>query len=266
MSFIQQAFFSETLQLATSMNVLLPRLTQAQRDRLGPDHKFPVLYLLHGMSDDHTGWTRYTAIERYTRYLNLAVVMPAVHRSYYTDMATGNRYWTFISEEVPALSQFYFPISAQREESFVAGLSMGGYGAFKVALRQPERYAYAASLSGALDLDHRFTEVEPDRQREFGWIYGDLSTFRGSENDLLHLASQLAASGAPQPRFYQCCGTEDFLYEGNLRYRNHIQSLQFDLTYEEGPGEHEWGYWDQQIQRVLAWLPVQSLEELVPTA
>jgi putative tributyrin esterase len=260
MPFIQCDFFSETLQLATSMNVLLPRLTQAQRDRLGANHKFPVLYLLHGMSDDHTAWTRYTSLERYTRYLNLAVIMPAVHRSFYADMHQGGRYWTFISEEIPALVQATFPLSTQREETFVAGLSMGGYGAFKLALRQPERFSYAASLSGALDMTHRVQNPDPTRQDENYRIFGGYEQLIGSGNDLMHLAAQVAASDGSKPALYQCCGTEDFLYDNNLRFRDHVQPLGYDFTYEEGPGEHEWGYWDQQIQRVLAWLPVRGID------
>jgi putative tributyrin esterase len=256
MAFVQCDFFSETLQLATSMNVLLPRLTQAQREALGPDHKFPVLYLLHGMSDDHTGWMRYTSIERYTRYLNLAVVMPAVQRSYYTDMAQGLSYWTFVSQELPAVVASYFAISQKRDETFVAGLSMGGYGAFKLALHHPERFAAAASLSGPLDIVRRYPDFEPGRQKELRWIFGELESLRESENDLMHLARKFAAYDGPKPRLYQCCGAEDFLYPYNLSFRDHAHSLGLDLTYEEGPGEHEWAYWDAQIQRVLAWLEV----------
>ncbi|MEZ4831361.1 MAG: alpha/beta hydrolase family protein [Caldilineaceae bacterium] len=261
MSFIQLDFFSETLQLASSMNVLLPRTTQAQRDKLGADHRYPVLYLLHGMSDDHTAWTRYTSLERYTRYLNLAVIMPAVHRTSYTNMHQGGRYWTFISQEVPALAHSLFPISTKRAETFTAGLSMGGYGAFKLALRQPERFSYAASLSGAVDMAQRVANPDPSRVEENFRIFGGYDNLLGSDNDLMHLATQVAASGGPKPALYQCCGTEDFLYENNLRFRDHIQPLGYDYIYEEGPGEHEWGYWDQQIQRVLAWLPIKGIDD-----
>lgn len=262
---IQFNFFSETLQLASSMNVLLPRLTASQRAALGADHRFPVLFLLHGMSDDHTGWTRYTAIERYTRYLNLAVVMPAVDRSYYTDMKQGLRYWRYISEEVPEVARFYFPLASQRAASFVAGLSMGGYGAFKLAFRHPERYAYAASFSGALDMVARFAEMPQERQTEYRWIFGSPEELRHSEDDLVYLAEQLARSRRSTPQFYLSCGTEDFLYENNLNFRNHMQALGLDLVYDERPGEHEWDYWDMQIEEILQWLPVRSIEETIET-
>ncbi|HSN74699.1 MAG TPA: alpha/beta hydrolase family protein [Anaerolineae bacterium] len=249
MALIQCDFFSETLQLSTSMNVILP---QPARPR------YAVLYLLHGLSDDHTTWLRRTSIERYVDPLGLAVVMPAVHRSFYADMARGNRYWTFVSEELPALVSGFFPISRKRDETFVAGLSMGGYGAFKLALSQPQRFAAAASLSGALDQAGAMQAVEPAWRAEMETIYGDLDSVTGSPNDVMHLARQVAKSTDSKPRLYQCCGTEDFLYDQNVRFRDQASALGLDLTYEEGPGEHEWGYWDRMIQRVLAWLPLRG--------
>lgn len=188
------------------------------------------------------------------------VVMPGVNRSFYTDMAHGAKYWTFVSEEVPRLAQSFFPLSTERAECFVAGLSMGGYGAFKLGLTYPNRFAAAASLSGALDMAQRLEEVEEERQSEFEDVFGDLSVLKGSEHDLFHLADKLVEYRTP-PRLYQCCGTEDFLYAGNVCFREHAQKLGLDLTYEEGPGEHEWGYWDRQIQKVLAWLPLEGREK-----
>src|SRR4030095_9474870 len=133
-------FFSETTGLLSSMYVLLPKRTLAEiQNKRTP--KYRTLYLLHGHSDDHTAWQRYTSIERYAEDLNLVVVMPAVHLSFYNDMAHGGKYWQFISEEVPALARDIFPLSAERKDNYVAGLSMGGYGAFKMALTHQARYA-----------------------------------------------------------------------------------------------------------------------------
>ncbi len=247
MALIECNFFSETLGLCTAMNVILPQPVR---------RRYPVLYLLHGLSDDHTIWCRRTSIERYADALGLAVVMPAVHRSFYADMATGQRYWTFVSQELPALAQGFFPLSSKREDTFVAGLSMGGYGAFRLALSLPERFAAAASLSGALDQAWGVQHLEPEERQEWTNIFGDLSKLAGSPHDLLHLAEQVAQSSGPQPRLYQWCGTEDFLYVENTRFRDHAQRLGLDLTYAEGPGDHEWRFWDEQIQRVLAWLPL----------
>ncbi|HHY81367.1 MAG TPA: esterase family protein [Clostridiales bacterium] len=257
MAFIQCDFFSEVLGLCCSMNVILPQQTTGQIGMKGHafDRKHPTLYLLHGLSDDHTIWMRRTSIERYAAPLGLAVVMPAVHRSFYTDMDRGYRYWTFISEELPAIARSFFPLSDRREDNFAAGLSMGGYGAFKLVLSCPDKFAAGASLSGALDmasLEERHTTPE------FVNIFGDLSKIRGSRNDLFHLAEEVAKSDGPKPKLYQCVGTEDFLYEDNIRFRDFVRGLDLDHTYEEGPGTHEWGYWDMMIQKVLAWLPIRE--------
>src|SRR5918912_3501776 len=154
MALLRCDVFSDALGLSTSLTVILPQPTTTQIGLEGDagDEPPPVLYLLHGLSDDDTIWTRRTSIERYVAPLGLAVVMPQVHRSFYTDEAYGGRYWTFVAEELPELVGSLFRVSARREDTFVAGLSMGGYGALKLALRQPERFAAAASLSGALDV------------------------------------------------------------------------------------------------------------------
>jgi len=258
MALIHCDFFSEVLGLSCSMCVILPQETSGQigMPSSAKKDKHPTLFLLHGLSDDHTIWQRRTSIERYVADLGLAVVMPAVNRSFYADMAHGLRYWTYVSEEVPALARSFFPLSDAREDNFVAGLSMGGYGAFKLALRHPERYAAAASLSGALDVRPKNRNLDEDRTKEYRNIFGDLDAIEGSGNDLFHLAEVVAASGGPKPKLFQCCGTEDPLYDQNLRFRDHARQLGLDLTYAEELGSHEWGFWDRWIQRVLDWLPL----------
>jgi len=184
-------------------------------------------------------------------------VMPAVHLSFYNDMAHGGNYWQFISEEAPAVVRDLFPLSSDRKDNFVAGLSMGGYGAFKLALTHPQRYAAAASLSGALDI-RAVTSPRSDRNNKF-WlaemrtVFGDLSKVPGSKHDLMTLAKK-ASKGSIKPRLYQCCGTEDILHADNIRFRNAVRTLPLDLTYEDGPGEHNWAYWDRMIQNALAWM------------
>jgi len=253
MALINCNFFSEVLGMSMSMNVILPQETIGQvgvsnKTNEGP---FRCLYLLHGLSDNHSIWQRHTSIERYVASLGIAVVMPNVHRSFYTDMRHGYKYWTYISEEIPRLARSFFPLSDKREDNFVAGLSMGGYGAFKLALTCPDRFCAAASLSGALNMADRLDEID---EEDRSLIYGHEAEVRGSENDLLALAERAVHGRAQVPRLYQCCGTEDFLYDHNICFRDHALSLGLDLTYEESPGEHEWGYWDKQIQRVLEWM------------
>ncbi len=156
MALLRCDFFAETLGLSTSMTVILPQETSRQIGMAGAVREdVPVLYLLHGLSDDDTIWSRRTSIERYVAPLGIAVVMPQVHQSFYADEVHGLPFWTFLTEELPDLVHGFFRTSTAREDTFVAGLSMGGYGAMKWALREPHRFAAAASLSGALGLSDR---------------------------------------------------------------------------------------------------------------
>lgn len=268
MALIQCDFYSEVLGLSTSMNVILPQETQTQIGMEGKasSGKHPTLYLLHGLSDDHSIWLRRTSIERYAAAYGIAIVMPNAHRSFYTDMKEGGQYFTFMTEELPRLAESFFPLSTLREDRFVAGLSMGGYGAFKLGMSLPHRYAAAASLSGATDLKHMYNvraQGDPVWKAEVYRMFGTLEEMQGGPNDLFHLATELAKlKSADIPKLYQCCGTEDFLYEGNIEFRDHVRKLGLELTYEEEPGMHEWGYWDMKIQNVLEWLPIRQQQRV----
>jgi len=258
MALVRCDFFSDVLELSTSMTVILPQATTAQIGMSGVagGGDYPTLYLLHGLSDDDTIWTRRTSIERYVAPLGLAVVMPQVHRSFYADMVSGNRYWTFLSEELPAVARSLFRLSAAREDNFVAGLSMGGYGAFKWALRQPERFAAAASLSGGLDIARRRRVSARESVHDaLTPVFGGRPV-AGTEDDLMWLLDHVDQTDGPVPSLYMCCGTEDFLYDANVAFRDHCQRTRIPLECEFDPGEHEWGYWDRRIQDVLAWLPL----------
>jgi S-formylglutathione hydrolase FrmB len=150
-----------------------------------------------------------------------------------------------------------FPLSQEREHNFVAGLSMGGYGAFKIGLTFPERFAAVASMSGVLDIDLRWREQEAaGNGRPYRMAFGD-EPVAGTEDDIFHLFHEAIASKQPLPKLYQCCGTEDFLYEGNLNFRKlALKHPKLDYTYNEGPGAHTWDYWDEHIQKVIKWLPI----------
>jgi S-formylglutathione hydrolase FrmB len=257
MAFIQCDFHSDVLMMACSMNVIIPQTvkTQVGMKCNSGRKEYPVLYLLHGYSDDHTIWGRRTSIERYVAGMDLAVVMPAAHHSFYTDMKSGGKYWTFISEELPQIVRALFPVSTERKDTFVAGLSMGGYGALKLALRSPEKFAAAASLSGATDICSLW-KAFPDFNTDMELIFGSLNELKGSENDLFKLSEELKKSGKDIPALFQACGTEDFLYADNIRFRDHLCKLGYELHYQEAPGIHSWDFWDAAIQDVLKWLPL----------
>ncbi|MEH0844258.1 alpha/beta hydrolase family protein [Micromonospora sp. CPCC 205711] len=255
MALMRCDFFSEALGLNTSMTVLLPQRTTSQIGLAGGagEGDPPVLYLLHGLTDDDTIWLRRTAIERYAAPLGLAVVMPQAGRSFYTDEAHGNRYWTFLSEELPQLCHSFFRLSTRREDTFVAGLSMGGYGAVKWALRDPGRFAAAASLSGALDVAHRRNHpTNPIDPAVWHTVWGEREV-AGTDDDTVALVRH---AGADTPPLYVACGTEDFLYDDNLRFVEAARGQGVGVTVDFSPGAHDWAYWDAKIQDVLAWLPL----------
>ncbi len=260
MALLHVNFFSEVLGMCMNMDVILPQRTNGQIGMKGnrKDGKYPVLYLLHGMSDDHTIWQRRTSIERYVSELGIAVVMPTVHLSFYTDMKYGLRYWEFISRELPSICREFFPnMSDRREDTYAAGLSMGGYGALKLGLGASETFGAVACLSGALDMA---TELKKgainDESGVFRNVFGTVEETENSNNDLMALAAKLKESGKPLPKVYIWCGTEDFLYEHNVTAKKRLEELGYDLTYEESPGDHQWNYWDEKIQTVLQWLPL----------
>lgn len=262
MAFLDVHCFSDALGLSVSFYVLLPQTATRQIGMGGGERRahYQTLYLLHGLSDDHTIWMRRTSIERYAALKNIAVVMPAVGRSFYQDMANGAKYWTYLSEELPALCQEWFPLSAKREDNFAAGLSMGGYGALRLALAKPEKFAAAASLSGALDVARRLREAGKPESRiskaEWIGIFGPGLKAGQTDADLYFLAQKVAASSGPKPRLFLACGTEDQLIADNRAFRQHLDGLHLENSYTESPGAHDWGYWDAQIQRVLEWLPL----------
>ena len=258
MALVRCDFFSEVLEVGTTLTAVLPQAGESQigvstsstgRDDSTGQDGFPLLYLLHGLSDDATAWQRYSSVERYAAEHGLAVVMPHVGRSFYADEPNGGAYWTFLSEELPSIVQSFFRVSTRREDTFVAGLSMGGYGALKWALHQPERFAAAASLSGALDLAELTRGPDP---RNF--VERVFQGAAGPEDDLFALLA--AADVDTLPSMYVGCGTEDELYPGNVRFVDAAVADGVDVQVDFRAGEHEWGLWDRTVRDVLAWLPI----------
>src|SRR3954453_20240549 len=226
--------YSTSLELATSVTVLFPE-TEPEPDGM------PVLYLLHGLSDDDTGWTRMTSVERYVEPLGLCVVMPQVHRSFYADEVLGGKYWTYLTDELPARLDGWLRLSHRPSRTFVAGLSMGAYGALKWALREPARFGAVAGPSGALDIHERVFGPALDSQLA-DRVFGGRSP-RGGPDDLAWLAAQLPAAG--RPRIYVCCGTEDELLPDVRAFVAACESAGVELTTSFDEGGHEWAYWDR---------------------
>ena len=265
MALFQCKIFSQALYRSVNVNVILP-LPDSNNDFFGakiryprPGEKFPVLYLLHGFSADESDWQRFSRIESYAQAKNIAVVMPDGYNSFYEDSPFGAAYATYVAEELPAALEAVFPISSKPEHRFIAGLSMGGGGTFKLALRHPDRYAAAASLSGGLNT-RRSNSPSGVSNRSNEWrkfCYGmDFEYFVPEMSDLKTLLKNRVEEKAVLPKLYMCCGTEDFTYDANVDFRDYALGLEADLTWEEGPGAHNFDFWDPYIRRILDWLPI----------
>lgn len=260
MAFFQCDFSSRVLKRSCSMNVILPQAKGEDyhaRSASVQKKKHPVLWLLHGLERDHTCWMRYSGIERYAVVHRLAVVMPNVERSFYKNIPKGPQYETFIREELPWVARSFFPLSTKREENFLAGVSMGGYGAFLLALTEPERYAAAVSISGPLDLPACFeylTDETPLTKEEGLHLFSDVKKVKGSPYDLITLGRKAIKAHKKIPRLYCCCGTEDYLYENNKSFLKQAGRIGLKTTYQEGSGDHTWDFFDQYLGKGMQWI------------
>lgn len=242
MAFLTVDFYGTALNKACSMNVLLP-------DRIDGAGPFPVFYLLHGLSDDHTIWMRRTSIERYVQNIPMIVVMPDGGRSFYCDAIAGPAYETHFIRDVIGFVDTFFNTIADRSGRAIGGLSMGGYGALKLGLKFPGLFCSANSHSGAVDLTLRTPDrIREDMVVEFPQIFGEQPA-RGKDC-LFGIAEGLNPEYLPNIRID--CGTEDGLLDANRKLRDHLDSHRIPHEYEEFPGAHTWDYWDTHIQEAIA--------------
>ncbi|MDO5324236.1 MAG: alpha/beta hydrolase family protein [Clostridia bacterium] len=245
MALLHVDFYSDALGRSTHMDAILPEKSTSPH--------WKTLYLLHGMTDDHSTWQRRTCIERYAEERGLAVILPDGDLKWYADTPWGERYFEFISRDLIQLTRRMFPrLSHERADTFVAGNSMGGYGALKCALKHPETFSKAASLSGALDaaaLPHLPNPLADEAYWED--VFGPIDGIAGSDNDLFAAARACVEN---RPEIWMWCGTEDFLYDMHLRMREHLTALGYSLDSSESPGDHQWFYWDRELPHMLDWL------------
>jgi putative tributyrin esterase len=217
----------------------------------GKTGPFPVFYLLHGLADNHTAWTRRTSIERYVQDLPLIVVMPNGERGFYTDAASTSHaaFETYILRDLIGFVDSTLQTIPTREGRVIGGLSMGGYGAVKLALKHPDMFCAAVSHSGALARAKDLAEDDDsDWAREVRAIFGTNS--RDSDNDLFALAEKIDRAKLPALRID--CGVDDFLIEHNRSFHAHLNTLNIAHQYEEFPGAHNWQYWDTHVQEAVA--------------
>ena len=258
MAFITVNYLSNALFRTVPVNVILPadKYSADSREYLSnPPYK--TLYLLHGLLGNYTDWVNGTRIQRYAEERNLAVVMPSGDNSFYVNgVISNNDYGEFIGKELVEMTRRMFPLSEKREDTFIAGLSMGGFGALRNGLKYADTFGYIASLSGALHiLDEDAIEIGGEST-----VFGNLEEARRSDKNPRILLEKLAHEGREIPKIYMACGLQDDLLDANRKYRELILKAGADLTYVEEDGAHEWDFWDRHIKKVIEWLPLDDPE------
>ena len=245
-------FYSYVLNRAVDITVVLPSVTCPESLGLAdypPSHvlkeKFPILYLLHGFGNNHAQWTGYTNAEMYAEERRIAIVNLSTENKAYSKVG-GDDFKKFVSEELPEFLLNYFPVSDKPEDTYIAGLSMGGYGAFLHGLTWPERFHAIGAFSAGISINpHAFAEKPLGKAPK-----------ADPEYDLYDLAEKLKKENRKFPKIYTSCGTLDPLYEVNKDYYNRLKELGANVTWAETEGRgHEWRFWDAQLEAFLDWIP-----------
>ena len=249
MALIELKFFSQTLGMQAEAYIVVPQKSTSGEigiEGKSDNKEYKCLYLLHGLSDDHSIWLRRTSIERYAADYGVCIVMPCGAKSFYTDMKHGMKYFSYITEELPRIVSEFLKVSDKREDTYIAGLSMGGYGALKAALKKPEVFCAAAGLSSVADIKNgMFDDVLVS-------VFGEELNIP-DEEDLFFLAEK-TNSNPLKPKIFMGVGTEDSLYDSNIRLKERFEQLDYDFTYRESSGTHSWAFWDEYIQHVIKWM------------
>ena len=259
MSFLQCCFHSDCLGMAVGVNVIIPQGASSSQIGLGNadtgDKLPPVLYLLHGLSDDQTIWMRRTSVERYAAEHGVAMVMPCGNRSFYCNTADGMRFYDYVSQELPDIVGRTFRVSRRREDTAIGGLSMGGYGALRIGLLNPQKYCAIAAFSSVIDASQVNSISRELFQADFPEIaHGGV--VEGTQYDLFHLSSRLAADKtAARPKIFMACGEQDGFLDENRRFHAHLAEKGFDTKWHACAGAHNWAFWDDRIREALDWLP-----------
>lgn len=256
MAWLQVSFISTTLRRTVPLNVLIPA-----ESPLGfppkEEKPFKTLYLLHGYMGNYTDWLTNTKITEMSQMMNLAVVMPSGDNSFYVDMEqSGQLYSEFIGHELVEFTRKLLPLSNKREDTIIAGLSMGGYGAIHNGLKHNDVFGHIIALSSALVLNTALIATDEINmmginKSYFESVFGDLTCLMDSINNPEVLAKKVLDTGVNIPDLYFACGFNDMLVYDNRKFRDYLDSINFPYVYEEGPGTHEWAFWNTFLKKGL---------------
>ncbi|WP_017471424.1 alpha/beta hydrolase [Amphibacillus jilinensis] len=260
MALLQVSYFSDAMQREVTFNALIPKdMRKEAGQKVNDHHAMKSLYLLHGYSGSFTDWLTYANVRELSERYQIAIFMPSGENHFYIDDTDKkNLYGEYIGAELVEYTRGMFPISDQKEDTFIGGLSMGGYGAIRNGLKYPENFGKIIALSSAL-ITYNIQNASPDYAdgvadyQYFTRVFGDLTKLKGSDKDPEALFSQLKKENKTIPHIYMACGSEDFLLDVNHKLRDFLNSENSDFTYVEAPGEHSWTFWNTYIEKALAW-------------
>ena len=259
MALIQVNYVSSALKRTVPLQVILPVDKCSPDGRLPAPKKFKTLYLLHGYLGNYTDWVSGTRIQRWAEERDLAVVMPSGDNAFYLDYpATDNYYGQFVGQELVEITRRMFPLSEKREDTFIGGLSMGGFGAMRNGLKYHDTFGAIISFSGVLQF---FDQMHVKKLDDFASVFGNLREAAASDKNPSVLAKALARQGGNLPKIYIACGTEDALLSQSRGFRDLLVANGFDVTYEESPGDHNWDFWDTYIKKAIDWLPLDAYSQ-----
>ena len=217
------------------------------------NRKFKCLWLLHGLGGTCRDWIYYTQIETFAEEKNLFVICPSGGDGFYVDgpKGCGHNWETLIMETVWTYLHRLYPMMSDRpEDNIVAGLSMGGHGAMRYALKHPDKFGWAGVFSAGVNMPQRFAEGENFNNR-LQLVFGEPETVSGGPYDLFKAAKDLKESGAVLPKIFMACGTKDWEYEPNQEFRDYLRKLGYEVSWDEAEYTHEWRFWNLEIKNVL---------------
>jgi putative tributyrin esterase len=259
MAWLETHLYSEVLGMEMTVNVILPQEKQPYTE----SGKLKVLWLLHGGSGDHTGWLRMSSAERYALDYGVAVVIPGVHNSCFTDMAHGGKYFTYMTEELPGALRRLLPrLSEAREDNYISGFSNGGYGCLRIGLARPDLYAAIGAFSAGDKSDIPFANDGSRKAIDRIILFGE-GSLKNTDNDLKHLGREALRRGTPLPAVYHACGSLDPWLDLNELMRDFFSGLEgnpYRYQYHEAEGYgHTWDFWDMELLRFFDYLGLQRV-------
>lgn len=255
-------FFSQSLKRVTSFNALLPNDLP---DDMKNGNKYceegvKTLYLLHGYSGCSTDWLLNSMISEMSGKYNLAVIMPSCENNFYLDIkGTGKAYGQYTGQELVDYTRKLFGLSPRREDTFIGGLSMGGFGALRTGLKYNNTFGKVVALSSALivngikNMKEGFDTGIADYDY-YRSTFGDLTKLDESENNPEYLVKRLIENNEVIPQIYMSCGLDDFLIKENREFKSFLNEYGIDAAYSEDEGVHDWHFWNSHLEPALQWL------------